>query len=96
MATFACPNCGEHRAVPFYHVANVPVNSCLLFSEADAARHLQRGQIDVSFCPDCHFIFNNAWKPELTTYSADYEETQGFSATSVSYTHLTLPTSDLV
>jgi hypothetical protein len=32
-------------------------------------------------CSSCGFIFNEAWDPERTVYSDQYEETQGFSPT---------------
>jgi hypothetical protein len=39
------------------------------------------GDIVLAVCSGCGFIFNAAWDPELTVYSDQYEETQGFSAT---------------
>ncbi len=81
MVTRTCPNCGGVRSRVFHHVAAVPVNSCLLFSDRQQAQNLESGDIDLAFCPDCSFIYNAAWKPELTVYSDLYEETQGFSPT---------------
>jgi SAM-dependent methyltransferase len=81
VATKRCPNCGAGRCHVFFHVAAVPVNSCLLFTERERAQSLELGDIDLAFCPDCSFIFNAAWKPERTVYSERYEETQGFSPT---------------
>jgi hypothetical protein len=81
MSTCACPSCGGERAHSFYHMGGVPVNSCLLFDDPGAAHALPAGDIDLAFCPDCSFIFNAAWKPDTTTYSTEYEETQGFSPT---------------
>jgi SAM-dependent methyltransferase len=81
MTTYGCPNCGRARAQLFHHISDIPVNSCLLFGDPGAAQALPTGDIDFAFCPDCAFIFNAAWKPDRTTYSTDYEETQGFSST---------------
>jgi hypothetical protein len=81
MATKRCPNCGAVRCHVFYHLSAVPVNSCLMFTDRQAAQNLQLGDIDLAFCPDCSFIFNAAWKPDRTIYSDLYEETQGFSPT---------------
>jgi SAM-dependent methyltransferase len=53
----------------------------LLFGDPGAAQALPAADIDLAFCPDCSFIFNAAWKPDKTTYSTEYEETQGFSPT---------------
>src|SRR5690349_18387509 len=76
-----CPNCGGTAARIFHHVPGVPVNSCLLFANRERARSLPSGDIDLAYCPDCTFIFNASWRPELTVYSDLYEETQAFSAT---------------
>jgi SAM-dependent methyltransferase len=76
-----CPNCGGTAARIFHHVRGVPVNSCLMFTDRERARSVPSGDIDLAYCPDCTFIFNAAWRPELTVYSDLYEETQGFSAT---------------
>jgi hypothetical protein len=57
------------------------VNSCLLFTDRNKAQAVPVGDVDLAFCPDCSFIFNTAWKPELTVYSDLYEETQAFSPT---------------
>ncbi len=81
MNTQACPNCGSARSYTFHRVAQVPVNSCLLFADATRAREVQLGDIALAFCPDCTFIFNAAWTPDRTVYSDQYEETQGFSPT---------------
>ena len=81
MATRTCPNCRGERSHVFHHVAAVPVNSCLMFADRQQAKNLESGDIDLAFCPDCSFIYNAAWKPELTIYSDLYEETQGFSPT---------------
>jgi SAM-dependent methyltransferase len=81
VVTRTCPNCGGVRSRVFHHVAAVPVNSCLLFADHQQAKNLESGDIDLAFCPDCSFIYNAGWKPELTVYSDLYEETQGFSPT---------------
>lgn len=80
-----CPNCDGGGAYVFHHVAAVPVNSCLMFDDREQARSLEKGDIDLAFCPDCSFIFNAAWKPEATVYSPLYEETQGYSPTYTTY-----------
>src|SRR5258708_33294995 len=52
-----------------------------MFADRQQAKNLESGDIVLAFCPDCSFIYNAAWKPELTVYSDLYEETQGFSPT---------------
>src|SRR4051812_15441199 len=38
-----------------------------------------RGDLVLALCETCGFITNQAFDPTLSTYSAQYEETQGFS-----------------
>ena len=77
-----CPNCASSgRCRPFYEVKRVPTNSCLLIENRTRAMEFPTGDIVLSVCSGCAFIFNAAWNSELTIYSDQYEETQGFSAT---------------
>lgn len=80
-----CPNCGGNRPRFFHRIADVPVNSCLLYENRKGAIDLPCGNIDMTFCPDCSFVYNAAWRPERTTYNANYEETQEFSDTFSTY-----------
>ena len=77
-----CPNCeSSGRCRPFYEAHRVPVNSCLLIETRARALDFPTGDIVLAVCSECGFIFNAAWDSELTIYSDQYEETQGFSPT---------------
>lgn len=78
---FACPTCGGGRTELFHEVHNVPTNSCILFETRGDALNCSRGAIALRFCHDCGFIYNAAFRQDLTEYSGRYEETQGFSPT---------------
>ncbi|MEJ2750859.1 MAG: class I SAM-dependent methyltransferase, partial [Anaerolineae bacterium] len=39
-----------------------------------------RGDIRLSFCSDCHHVFNRSFDPELMEYTQDYENSLHFSA----------------
>ena len=80
-----CPNCDGRRTYAFHHIANVPVNSCLLYENRKGATNLRCGNIDLSFCPDCGFVYNTEWRPDQTTYGDHYEDTQEFSGTFSAY-----------
>src|SRR5260370_31484891 len=45
-----------------------------------------KGRIALGFCSYCGFIFNTAFDPTLNEYSANYEETQGYSGRSEEHT----------
>lgn len=51
----------------------------------EEAESFPRGRIELGFCSDCGFIGNTTFQPSLTRYSADYEETQAFSARFVDF-----------
>jgi SAM-dependent methyltransferase len=75
-----CPGCG-HRMEVFFELPSVPVNSCLLIDTKEEALKFPRGDIALGFCAGCGFVSNQAFRPELTTYSGRYEETQAHSET---------------
>jgi SAM-dependent methyltransferase len=74
-----CPACRSVDVETFYEADRVPVHSCVLVSTREEALGFPTGQIRLSFCASCGFIFNSAFDPSLLDYSQDYEETQGFS-----------------
>ena len=77
-----CPSClavREHRV--FYEQPHVPVHSCLLIDNRDEAVSFPRGDIRLSICEQCGFIWNSAFDPALMNYAGEYEETQNYSAT---------------
>lgn len=74
-----CQSCGAQGVVVFYRVANVPVHSCILMPEREAAIKYPMGNVHVGFCGACGFIQNVVFDPGIQEYSSQYEETQGFS-----------------
>ena len=74
-----CTACGAGTTEPFYRRAGVPVHSCLLLDDEEAARGFPRGDLILELCHGCGFIFNAAYDPAMSHYSPDYEETQGYS-----------------
>lgn len=81
MSKLECPSCSSESTKVFYKLESVPTNSCILLPTRDEALDYPKGNIHLSFCDDCGFIWNAAFAPERTEYSARYEETQGFSPT---------------
>jgi len=79
LAAIACPACGGQRTDIFYAQDGVPVHSCLLMKDPEAARAFPTGSIRLAFCATCGFIFNCAFDAGLQSYSTSYEETQSFS-----------------
>jgi SAM-dependent methyltransferase len=75
----SCPSCNSKGLSIFYAVDEVPVHSCLLMSSRDRALNYPRGKLQLGFCTGCGFIANTRFDPGVHNYSAQYEETQGFS-----------------
>lgn len=74
-----CPSCHSQRLERFYSVQNVPANSCLLFDSPQEAIDCPKGNIGLTYCRDCDFVFNADFDMRQMEYSGRYEETQGFS-----------------
>jgi SAM-dependent methyltransferase len=76
-----CPSCWARGMQLFYTVNRIPVQSCVLLSTREAALEYPQHDLRLGFCPECGFIANTVFDASYSDYSADYEETQGFSAT---------------
>jgi SAM-dependent methyltransferase len=57
----------------------VPVHQNVLFDTPQAARAIARGDLEMSACADCGFVFNAAFDPTLVDYGPNYENTQDCS-----------------
>jgi len=75
----ACPVCGAARCETFIHRSAVPVHQNLLFNTRNAARQITRGDLDMSACADCGFVFNRSFDPSRLSYGAGYDNTQDCS-----------------
>ena len=79
MTADTCPACAATGLRPVCSVARVPVNSCLMLDDHRSARAFPTGELRIAICPDCGFMTNTAFDARLTSYSTDYEESQGCS-----------------
>jgi SAM-dependent methyltransferase len=75
----SCAACGGMQVEIVHRLRGVPVNSCILVDDRDAALAFPRGDIALGFCGTCGFIGNTAFEPSRIEYSASYEETQAYS-----------------
>ncbi len=80
-----CPACGGEDLELVATEEAIPTNSCLLLESRDAAEGYPKGDMALTFCRDCGFLFNADFDPGLSEYSARYEETQGYSARFVDF-----------
>ena len=54
----SCPICGSNRCEIFLTRNNVPVHQNLLFDDRYSAEAVPRGDLTLTVCLDCGFIFN--------------------------------------
>lgn len=74
-----CPNCGSSRLEGIFEITDVPVNSVVLVQDKNKAIDFKRGDILLTLCRNCSFIFNSVYDPSSSRYSIEYEGTQSFS-----------------
>jgi C-methyltransferase C-terminal domain/Methyltransferase domain len=77
--TTACPLCQGHRVVAVLHVKAVPVHQNLLAATEAEALGCPRGDIALSHCLDCGFVFNAAFDARLMSYTPRYDASQAHS-----------------
>jgi SAM-dependent methyltransferase len=82
-----CPSCDSAKISIFYELGTVPVQSVLLVPTREKALKYLRGDISLTFCQTCGFIFNSAFDSALLEYSSTYEATQRFSPTFSAFAH---------
>jgi len=82
---YTCPSCAKPGMRVFYEAKNVPVNSCMMFSNHEDAVSFPRGDVLLGFCNACGFISNVAFDASKLDYSSLAPEEQGFSATFTAY-----------
>lgn len=75
----ACPVCAAGASEIFCHLPAMPVNVCVQWPSAEAARACPRGDIMLALCPGCGYIWNVAFDPGRLDYSAAYENSLFFS-----------------
>ncbi|MHC4075965.1 MAG: class I SAM-dependent methyltransferase [Planctomycetota bacterium] len=74
-----CPACNSKGLSVFYSLNDIPVHSCLLIPSKQEALKVARGDLQLGFCRRCGFVSNSLFDPISQQFSAQYEETQGFS-----------------
>ena len=76
-----CLVCDASSERLIYQQSNVPIHSVRLAKSAEQSLSAAVGDIALYHCNKCSMVWNHAFNPSFMHYDADYEETQGFSAT---------------
>ena len=74
-----CPNCGAAAMRSFYSTPRIPVHSCMMLDDAQAARDFPKRDLELGFCATCGFVSNVLFDGSAQHYAAGYEEQQAFS-----------------
>jgi SAM-dependent methyltransferase len=79
IAMTPCPVCAAATTTPFLRRHPVPVNQHLVMHDAETARRVPQGTLDLAACERCGFIFNRAFDPDVIAYDERYNNAQTFS-----------------
>lgn len=74
-----CSICGGERLTDFFAVKDIPVHVCVLFDSQEDARKASKGDIVLSYCHGCGFIFNRVFDPTLMRFEPGYEASLFYS-----------------
>lgn len=74
-----CPACNSSKLGVFLEQKEIPTNSYLMLRDQNQALTYPTGNMALSLCGDCGYIFNAAFIPDNTEYSESYEASQGSS-----------------
>lgn len=72
----ACPLCGSPRTRVFLVHRNVPVHQNRLFDSEAGARAATRGDLTMTVCDACEFVFNATFDPQKVEYDEEYDNCQ--------------------
>lgn len=74
-----CPVCNSINTESFLQRNLVPTQQNLLLKDRCEAIEHQRGELILSVCHQCGFVFNQSFDPNLLQYGQDYDNAQNHS-----------------
>lgn len=75
----SCPVCSSSHQELFFELHDMPIFCNLLWHERQAAQNAPKGDIKMTFCPQCGFIENVAFDSANLEYTEKYECSLDFS-----------------
>jgi SAM-dependent methyltransferase len=81
-----CIVCGGDNNCTFFRIDDQPVLIGVLWPEPGSARACDRGDIELSFCRSCGFVWNSRFDPSKLAYDQQYDNSLHFSGTFQRYT----------
>jgi SAM-dependent methyltransferase len=83
--TYTCQICGSHSVTVFLQRKDTPVHQNLLLETFEKAIQIEKGDICLTVCEDCGFVYNQAFDWNKLVYGEDYDSTQTISPSFQSY-----------
>jgi len=74
-----CPICSSSKINTFLRREGVPVHQNLVIYEQRSAELIMRGDLNIAYCNDCGFVFNQTFDSSRLMYGEDYDNTQTYS-----------------
>jgi 2-polyprenyl-3-methyl-5-hydroxy-6-metoxy-1,4-benzoquinol methylase len=87
--TGSCLICGGESLEPLISIPGVPASCNHLYASEAEARNAPRGDIRLSYCPDCGHIVNSAFDQARVNYDGGYENALTFSPRYRQYAEMT-------
>lgn len=78
--TASCPACLGTETHTVLSLPNMPVHVGSLWPTAEEARACHKGDMVLTHCRGCHYIFNAAFDPRVLEYTLDYDNSLESSA----------------
>lgn len=76
---FACPICKSYSITTFLTRIPVPVHQHLIMDNQGSAQAMNRGDLRLTVCEECEFIFNQSFETSKLSYGECYDNSQTFS-----------------
>jgi SAM-dependent methyltransferase len=80
-----CPMCGREVGRPAITIGATPVHQHVTAPSEQEALQCLRGDVALTLCRHCSFVFNATFDPRLVDYSPGYENSQNCSGVFSSY-----------
>lgn len=80
-----CPVCGSKDRNDFFSLPNMPVSIGVQWPSAQEAKNCGKGDLELSFCNSCGFIWNKAFDESKLEYSQKYDNSLDYSPVFKSY-----------
>jgi len=75
-----CPLCFCNELKGIYGVQNIPIFQNKAYDTFEKAQNVQTGDISLSLCCSCNFVFNSSFNPDFMCYDDQYQNEQAFSS----------------